>query len=86
MPHSPVLPQAALVLAERDARGVLTLNLNQPQNFNALSGEMIAALQSQVDAVAKDESIRAVVIAALGKAFCPGYNLKEMAPPDWKTA
>lgn len=64
---------------QRDPRGVITLTLNQPQNFNALSTEMITALQSQLDAITKDESARAVVIAANGKAFCPGHNLKDMA-------
>jgi enoyl-CoA hydratase/carnithine racemase len=68
-----------LILHARDARGVITLTLNQPQNFNALSTEMIAALQAQLDAVAQDASARAVILAANGKAFCPGHNLKDMA-------
>jgi enoyl-CoA hydratase/carnithine racemase len=68
-----------LVLHARDARGVITLTLNQPQNFSALSTEMIAALQAQLDAVAQDASARAVILAANGKAFCPGHNLKDMA-------
>jgi enoyl-CoA hydratase/carnithine racemase len=68
-----------LVLSQRDARGVIRLTLNQPQNFNALSTEMIAALQSQFDAITKDDTVRAVVLAANGKAFCPGHNLKDMA-------
>ena len=67
------------VLSQRDARGVITLTLNQPHNFNALSSQLIAALQSQLDVIAKDESVRCVVIAANGKAFCPGHNLKDMA-------
>ncbi len=80
MPNSTLdLAPTLLVLSERDARGVVRLQLNQPKNFNALSGEMIAALQSQLDAVAADESVRAVVISAQGRAFCPGHNLKDMA-------
>jgi enoyl-CoA hydratase/carnithine racemase len=71
--------EADLVRMQRDARGVVTLTLSQPQNFNALSSPMIAALQSQLDAVAKDDNVRAVVIAAEGRAFCPGHNLKDMA-------
>jgi enoyl-CoA hydratase/carnithine racemase len=71
--------EADLVRMQRDARGVVTLILSQPQNFNALSSPMIAALQSQLDAVAKDDNVRAVVIAAEGRAFCPGHNLKDMA-------
>jgi enoyl-CoA hydratase/carnithine racemase len=66
------------VLHERDERGVVTLTMNRPANFNSLSEEMLAALQAAIDGVAGDESARAVVLAAAGKAFCPGHNLKEM--------
>jgi enoyl-CoA hydratase/carnithine racemase len=66
------------VLNERDARGVVTLTLNRPQQFNALSEEMIGALQAELDAVARDDAARVVVIAARGKAFCPGHDLKQM--------
>ena len=68
-----------LVTSQREPRGVITLTLNQPQNFNALSTQMIAALQAQLDLIAKDETVRCVVIAASGKAFCAGHNLKDMA-------
>jgi enoyl-CoA hydratase/carnithine racemase len=61
-----------------DGRGVVTLTLDRPQSFNALSAGMLAALQSELDAVAVDETARAVVIAASGKAFCAGHDLKEM--------
>ena len=67
-----------LVLDERDERGVVTLTLNRPQAFNALSEAMLAALQAQLDAVAADDSARVVVLAATGKAFCAGHDLKEM--------
>ena len=65
------------VLTTRDERGVATLTLNRPQQFNALSQEMMAALQTELEAL-DDESIRAVVIGAQGKAFCPGHDLKQM--------
>lgn len=68
----------AAVTQQRDARGVVTLTMNRPANFNALSEEMLAALQAALDRVARDESARVVVLAAQGKAFCPGHNLKEM--------
>jgi len=68
----------ALVLSDRDARGVITLTLNRPQAFNSLSEGMIAALQAELDAAARDEGARAVVIAAAGRAFCAGHDLKEM--------
>lgn len=68
----------SLVIHERDERGVHRLTLNQPQNFNALGADMIAAIQGVLDAVAKDDAARVLVIGAAGKAFCPGHNLKEM--------
>ena len=66
-----------VVLRSQDARGVITLTLNRPQAFNALSEAMLAALQREFDAIAQDESVRVVVLAAEGKAFCAGHDLKE---------
>jgi enoyl-CoA hydratase/carnithine racemase len=68
----------APVLVTRDARGVATLTLNRPGAFNALSEALLAALQSAIDALAQDASVRAVVLAAEGRAFCAGHDLKEM--------
>jgi len=67
-----------LVRTETDARGVVTLTLNRPQAFNALSEAMLQALQDALDAVARNDTARAVVLAAAGKAFCAGHDLKEM--------
>ena len=67
-----------MVRRAQDARGVRTLTLNRPQSFNALSEAMLAALQEELDAIAADESVRVVVLAAEGKAFCAGHDLKEM--------
>jgi enoyl-CoA hydratase/carnithine racemase len=67
-----------LLLTTRDARGVVTLTLHRAQAFNALSEAMLGALQSALDELARDEDLRAVVIAAAGKAFCAGHDLKEM--------
>ena len=57
---------------------MVTLTLNRPKAFNALSEAMLAGLQHDLDAIASDESVRVVVIAAEGKAFCAGHDLKEM--------
>jgi enoyl-CoA hydratase/carnithine racemase len=73
-----MMNDAPPLLAERDARGVVSLTLNRPQSFNALSESMLAALQSALDRVAADEAARVVVIGATGKAFCAGHDLKEM--------
>lgn len=69
---------SAPVLHTRDDRGVNWLTLNRPAAFNTLSEEMLAALQAALDAVAADPAARLVVLAAEGKAFCAGHNLKEM--------
>jgi len=68
----------APVRTSRDQRGVVTLTLDRPRSFNALSEAMLAALQAEIDAIAGDETARAVVIAAEGKAFSAGHDLKEM--------
>jgi enoyl-CoA hydratase/carnithine racemase len=67
-----------LLHRERDARGVVTLTLNRPKSFNVLSQDMLAALQSELDALAEDTAVRALVLAASGKAFCAGHDLREM--------
>ncbi len=67
-----------LVLHEKNSRGVVTLTLNRPQAFNSLSEGLLEALQAALDRVAADSSARVVVIAAAGKAFCAGHDLKEM--------
>jgi enoyl-CoA hydratase/carnithine racemase len=60
------------------SEGVATLTLNRGDKFNPLSEEMLAALQAELDAVKGDDSIRVVVLAAAGKAFCAGHDLKQM--------
>jgi enoyl-CoA hydratase/carnithine racemase len=71
-------PEPAPVLRTRDARGVVTLLLNRPQAFNALSEAMLASLQAELDALERDDSVRVVVLAGAGRAFCAGHDLKEM--------
>ncbi len=66
------------LLSRRDQRGVLTLTLNRPGAFNALSQELLSALQHEFARVAEDASVRVVVLAAAGKAFCAGHDLKQM--------
>lgn len=62
----------------KDARGVVTLTLNRPQAYNALSEALLEALLAALQRVAGDERARVVVIAAAGRAFCAGHDLKEM--------
>ena len=70
--------QEPVVLRSKDARGAVMLTLNRPHAFNALSEAMLTALQQEFDAIGEDESARVVVLAAEGKAFCAGHDLKEM--------
>ncbi|MBH1964595.1 MAG: enoyl-CoA hydratase [Comamonadaceae bacterium] len=67
-----------LLLHRCDARGVHVLTLNQPKSFNVLSEAMLDELQRQLGVIAADEKARALVIAAEGKAFCAGHDLKQM--------
>jgi len=66
------------ILLRQDVGGVTTLTLNRPNQFNSLSQALLGELQAELDAVAKDASVRVVVIAGAGRAFCSGHDLKEM--------
>ncbi|SHJ25435.1 Enoyl-CoA hydratase/carnithine racemase [Shimia gijangensis] len=66
------------ILERRDVNSVARLTMNAPERLNALSDEMLAALQSELDALREDSSIRAVVLSGTGKAFCAGHDLKQM--------
>ncbi len=66
------------ILLRDDRDGITTLTLNRPAQYNALSSDMLDALQTALDDINEDESIRVVILAANGKAFCPGHDLKEM--------
>lgn len=65
-------------VVSRLENGVLRLTLNRPAQFNALSEEVLAALQDALDRGAADDNVRCVVLAAAGKAFCAGHDLKQM--------
>ncbi len=68
-----------MAILERSDRGAIArLTLNHPEKLNALSDAMLAALQDQFDALAQDDTIRVVILAGTGKAFCAGHDLKEM--------
>ena len=73
------VPQAEQpVLLREDRDGIATLTLNRPQQMNLLTREMLAALQSAFDQIARDPAVRVVVLAATGKGFCAGHDLKEI--------
>jgi len=58
--------------------GIVTLTLASPGTLNALSTAMLAALEDSFAAIATDDSIRVVILAAEGKAFSAGHDLREM--------
>ncbi len=66
------------VLLRRNDGGLVTLQLNRPRQFNALSEALLAALKGALDDIASDDSVRCIIISGAGKAFCAGHDLKEM--------
>ncbi|MBL8585297.1 MAG: enoyl-CoA hydratase [Bradyrhizobiaceae bacterium] len=70
--------QAEPILLREDLSGIAILTLNRPKARNTLSDAMLAALSEAFGLIARDRSIRAVVLAAKGPAFCAGHDLKEM--------
>lgn len=65
-----------ILLSNLNEKGIFTLTLNRPAQFNALSEAMLDALQNALDSL--DSEARVVVIEARGKAFCAGHDLHEM--------
>jgi len=68
---------APVLLRERDGE-ISLLTLNRPSARNSLSDALIAALSSALTDIANDKSVRAVVVAANGPAFCAGHDMKEL--------
>ncbi|MAI56911.1 MAG: enoyl-CoA hydratase [Gammaproteobacteria bacterium] len=66
------------LLAELEA-GVLTLTLNRPEARNAMSGNMTAALASQLASAELNSEVKAIVLTGAGKGFCAGGDVKGMA-------
>ncbi len=76
LPVSP-LENKPLVNTRREG-GVVTVTLARGERFNPLSSAMIAALQTEFDALANDPLARVVILAAEGKGFSAGHDLREM--------
>jgi enoyl-CoA hydratase/carnithine racemase len=68
----------APLLLREDREGVCTLTMNRPEQMNLLTTQMLAALQSAFDAIRGEQNVRVVVLAAAGKGFCAGHDLKEI--------
>jgi enoyl-CoA hydratase/carnithine racemase len=70
--------QSEPILIQTSANGVTILQLNRPAKLNALSRELLTAIQEALDAIATDPDARCVVIEGAGKGFCAGHDLAEM--------
>lgn len=66
------------ILERQDKGPVRRLTMNAPERLNALSDAMIAALQTEFDALEESRDIRVVILSGAGRAFCAGHDLKEM--------
>ncbi|MEM9099154.1 MAG: enoyl-CoA hydratase [Pseudomonadota bacterium] len=66
------------ILLREDADKIATLTLNRPQALNALSTELLSALQAELDRLAADRVVKAVILRGAGRAFCAGHDLKQM--------
>ncbi|WP_039017077.1 crotonase/enoyl-CoA hydratase family protein [Halocynthiibacter namhaensis] len=66
------------ITIETDARGVATLTLNRPEKHNAMSAQMLAELTQAAGQLGADDSVRVVILAAGGKSFCAGGDLRWM--------
>ena len=71
------MPDSEILITEIKGP-IATLTLNRPDQYNALSDQMLDAVISSLDDIGRDESVRAVILGANGKAFCAGHDLKQM--------
>ncbi len=68
-----------MTILQVEVRGAVAhLTMNAPERLNALSDEMLVALQTTLNTIAADTQVRVVVIAGAGKAFCAGHDLRQM--------
>jgi len=68
-----------LLQINKDAQGILRVTLDDPTRRNALSEAMLDRLGTILADAAVDASVRVIVLAASGPAFCAGHDLKEMS-------
>ncbi len=78
-PSAARAPTEPSLLAIERQQAIMILTLNNPKARNALSEAMINALHRAFDEAAADQTIRAIVLAANGPAFCAGHDLKELS-------
>lgn len=67
------------VLLTENIGPVRRLTMNRPDKLNSLNHELIVAIEEAVEEAAGDDSVRVIILAAAGRAFCAGYDLEEDA-------
>ena len=72
------VPQADPLVLREERDGICTLTLNRPAQMNLLTAEMLAALQQVFEEEGNNSKTRVIVLAAAGKGFCAGHDLKEI--------
>ncbi len=71
--------ESKLSVLKTETQGrVRRLTMNRPEQFNSLSEELLEALERELSRTACDADLRVVILAAEGKAFCAGHDLKQM--------
>ncbi len=58
--------------------GVARIFLNRPQKSNALTGLLLEKLAREINELAKDQTLRVLVLAGRGKTFCGGADVNEL--------
>ncbi|OUS33415.1 enoyl-CoA hydratase [Rhodobacterales bacterium 56_14_T64] len=66
------------ILKRHDTDAIAHLTMDMPQKLNALSDEMLAALQVQIESLHNDTTIKVVILSGAGKGFCAGHDIKQM--------
>ena len=67
-----------ILIKEKSDKGILRLIMNNLDQKNALSENMMSILMDEIKGASSDQSIKVIVIAAKGNVFCSGHNLKEI--------
>jgi enoyl-CoA hydratase/carnithine racemase len=66
------------LLLRENGGAVATLTLNRPDQLNALSEELMTALQAELDRIATETATKVVILKGAGRAFCAGHDLKQL--------
>lgn len=74
-----------LIEQDLDPNGILTLTLNRPDKYNALSTEILSALEELFHSAKTNHKVKALMLTGEGKAFCAGADINRLAECDAQT-